>query len=369
MERRNPSPVGELLRRHRVSAALSQEALAERAGLSVRAIGDLERGVHQVPRLETVRLLADALGLDEVGRAELLAAARPHVMAPGDRERARGHPLKTREARPNNLPLQPTPFVGREDQVARVVDLLSRDDVRLLTLTGPGGVGKTRLALQVAAELLDDFADGVFFVPLAPLIDPHLVPSTIAGTLGVREEGERPLVDRLRALLGTKQVLLLVDNFEHVVEAAPIVGELLVAAQGLKVLATSRVPLRLRAEHEYPVPPLGLPRRQLALTPEQLTQYEAVRLFIERAQAVRPDFTVDNETALAVAEICRRLDGLPLAIELAAARVRILPPDAMLSRLEQRLPFLTSGPRDVPARQRTLRNTIAWSYDLLGSEE
>ena len=158
MERRNPSPVGELLRHHRIAAALSQEALAERAGLSVRAIGDLERGIHQVPRLETVRLLADALGLDEVGRAELLAAARPQVMAPGDRERARGHPLKTREARPNNLPLQPTAFVGREDQVARVVDLLSRDDVRLLTLTGPGGVGKTRLALQVAVELLDDFA-------------------------------------------------------------------------------------------------------------------------------------------------------------------------------------------------------------------
>ena len=369
MERRTPSPVGELLRHHRIAAALSQEALAERAGLSVRAIGDLERGIHQVPRLETVRLLADALRLDEVGRAELLAAARPQVMAPGDRERARGHPIKTREARPNNLPLQPTPFVGREDQVARVVDLLSRDDVRLLTLTGPGGVGKTRLGLQVAAELLDDFADGVFFVPLAPLVDPHLVPATIAGTLGVREEGERPLVDRLRELLGTKQLLLVVDNFEHVVEAAPIVGDLLVASPGLKIVATSRVPLRLRAEHAYPVPPLSLPRRHQALAPEQLTQYEAVRLFIERAQAVKPDFSVDNENAPAVAEICWRLDGLPLAIELAAARVRLLPPDAMLARLEKRLPLLTGGARDAPERQRTLRGTIAWSYDLLEPEE
>ena len=369
MERRTPAPVGELLRHHRIAAALSQEALAERAGLSVRAIGDLERGIHQVPRLETVRLLADALRLDEVGRAELLAAARPQVMAPGDRERARGHPLTTREARPNNLPLQPTPFVGREDQVARVVDLLSRDDVRLLTLTGPGGIGKTRLALQAAVDLLDDFVDGVFFVPLAPLVDPHLVPATIAGTLGVREEGERPLVDRLREILGPKQVLLLVDNFEHVVEAAPIVGDLLVASPGLKVVATSRVPLRLRAEHAYPVPPLSLPRRQLTLTPEQLSQYEAVRLFIERAQAVRPDFTVDNESSPAVAEICWKLDGLPLAIELAAARVRILPPHAMLLRLEQWLPFLTGGARDAPARQRTLRDTIAWSFDLLESEE
>ena len=369
MERRNPSPVGELLRHHRIAAALSQEALAERAGLSVRAIGDLERGIHQVPRLETVRLLADALRLDEVGRAELLAAAHPQVMAPGDRERARGHPLKTREARPHNLPPQPTPFLGREDQVARVVDLLSRDDVRLLTLTGPGGVGKTRLALQVAAELLDDFADGVFFVPLAPLTDPALVPTAIATGLGIRDEGGRPLDERLREFLATKQLLVVLDNVEHLVEAVPALGELLSTSPTVKALVTSRVPLRLRAEREYPVPSLGLPRRHPPPSLDQLTQYDAVRLFIDRAQAIAPDFAVDRDNAEAVAEICHRLDGLPLAIELAAARVRMLLPQALLARLEQRLPLLTSGARDAPERQRTLRGTIAWSHDLLRAED
>ena len=236
-------------------------------------------------------------------------------------------------------------------------------------MTGPGGTGKTRLALQAAAELLDDFADGVFFVPLAALSDPDLVPHAIAGALSVHEESDQPLVDRLKDFLAAKQVLLVLDNVEHLVDAAPVVGELLGVAPKLKVLVTSRVPLRLRAEREYPVPPLGLPRRKPPPTPEQLSQYEAVRLFIERAQAVKPDFAVDNANAPALAEICHRLDGLPLAIELAAARVRMLSPQAMLARLEQRLPMLTGGARDAPERQRTLRDTIAWSYDLLEPDE
>jgi predicted ATPase/class 3 adenylate cyclase len=278
-------------------------------------------------------------------------------------------PLRSLDARPHNLPLQPTPFLGREREVDAVVDLLKRPEVRLLTLTGPGGTGKTRLALQAAAESLEDFPDGVFFVPLAPITDPALVPSAIGSVLGIREEGERSLPDRLRDFLSAKQLLLVPDNIEHLVGAAPIVAELLGASPGLKVLVTSRVPLRLRAEHEYPVPPLGLPRRKPPPTLEQLSQYEAVRLFISRAQAIKPDFAVDNANAPAVAEICWRLDGLPLAIELAAARVRMLPPQAMLARLEQRLPLLTGGARDAPARQRTLRDTIAWSHDLLEPDE
>jgi predicted ATPase/class 3 adenylate cyclase/Tfp pilus assembly protein PilF len=278
-------------------------------------------------------------------------------------------PLKSLGSRPNNLPRQPTAFVGREAEVRQVVDLLRREEVELLTLTGPGGTGKTRLALQAAAELLEDFADGVFFVPLAPLTASDLVPSAIASALGLRDEGERPLVARLQSFLADKQLLLLLDNVEHLTDATPLVAEVLVAAPNLKVLATSRAPLRLRAEREYPVPPLGLPPRTPLLSSEQLSEYEAVRLFVARAQAVQPNFAVDTANTPAVAEICHRLDGLPLAIELAAARVRMLPPPALLARLDKRLPLLTGGARDAPERQRTLRATIAWSHDLLAPEE
>jgi predicted ATPase/class 3 adenylate cyclase len=278
-------------------------------------------------------------------------------------------PLTSLGARNTNLPRQPTPFLGRKREVDAVVERLRRHDVQLVTLSGPGGTGKTRLALQAAAELLEDFPDGVFFVPLASIVDPQLVPAAIAGALGLQEDGAAPVRDRLSSFFASKQVLLVVDNFEHLIEAAPVIGDLLRAAPRLTVLATSRAPLRLQAELEYPVPALALPRRQPPPSAEELTHYEAVQLFIARAQAVRPDFSLDDENGPAVAEICWRVDGLPLAIELAAALIRLLPPQALLARLKQRLPVLTGGARDAPARQQTLRATIAWSYDLLDAPE
>jgi hypothetical protein len=266
-------------------------------------------------------------------------------------------PLKTLDARLNNLPVQPTPLVGRQKEVAEVCGLLRREDVRLLTLTGPGGTGKTRLGLQAAAELLDEFEDGVFFVALAPIRDAELVASSIAGPLGVRESADRTLTETLKEHLRDKELLLLLDNFEQVLDAAPVVGELLSACPRLKALATSRGALRVYGEHEYAVPSLALPdpRRLLAITVEDLSQYESVRLFIERARAAKGDFEVTNDSAPAVAEICVRLDGLPLAVELAAARTKILTPQAMLSRLSNRMKLLKGGARDLPERQRTLR--------------
>jgi predicted ATPase/class 3 adenylate cyclase len=278
-------------------------------------------------------------------------------------------PLTTLDSRRTNLPAQPTALIGREREVATVGALLRRPDARLVTLTGPGGVGKTRLALQVAAELLDAFADGAYFVNLAPISDPALVAATIAQTLGVREQSGRSLLDSLQAYLRDRQMLLVLDNFEQVLQAAPGIAALLAAAPGVKILVSSRAVLHLRGEKEIVVPPLALPDPRQLPPLARLSQYAAVALFIERALDVQADFAVTNENAPAVAEICARLDGLPLAIELAAARSKLFPPAALLSRLEHRLPLLTGGPRDLPARQQTLRNTIDWSYHLLGAEE
>ncbi len=278
-------------------------------------------------------------------------------------------PLKTLDARPNNLPAQPSPFIGREKEIAGLTTLLRRQEARIVTLTGPGGTGKTRLALQAAADMFDEFEDGVYFVNLAPITDSGLVTSTIAQILGVRETADTPLVDSLKDYLRDKQMLLVLDNFEQVVSAAPLVSELVAAAPGLKVLATSRELLHLNGEYQSPVPPLALPDPKHLPPIERLTQYEAVRLFVERGLAVKPDFQVTNDNAPAVAEICVRLDGLPLAIELAAARVRLLPPQAMLARLENKLKMPTGGARDLPTRQQTLRGAIDWSYDLLDEGE
>ncbi|HEY0071834.1 MAG TPA: tetratricopeptide repeat protein [Chloroflexia bacterium] len=277
----------------------------------------------------------------------------------------------------NNLPVQPTPFIGREKEVEAACALLRREGVRLLTLTGPGGTGKTRMSVEVGTQLLLDFRHGVFFVALASITDTALVATTIAQTLGIMEAAHRPIIESIKAYLRDRQILLILDNFEQIVDAAPVVAEIMTGAAGLKVLVTSREILHLRGEHEFPVPPLSLPDTKHLPPVERLTQYEAVRLFIDRATALRPDFEVTDDNAPAVAEICSSLDGLPLAIELAAARIKILSPDAMLSRLQNhgmgagdgRLKLLVGGHRDLPARQQTLRNTIGWSYDLLNEDE
>ncbi len=270
---------------------------------------------------------------------------------------------------PPHLPIQPTPFIGREKEVDAVHHLFLREDVRLVTLTGPGGVGKTRMALHVAEQLRAHFADGVWFVSLAPISDPDLVIPTIAQTLGLWEAGERSLLEQLQVFLRERQVLLLLDNFEQVVRAAMHVANLLTICSYLKVLVTSREVLHVRAEREFPVPTLSLPDPKRLPDLVALSQYEAVALFIQRAQAARPEFQVTNANAPVVAEICVRLDGLPLAIELAATRIKLLPLQALLTRLGQRLQLLTSSARDVPAHQQTLRNTIQWSYDLLDAQE
>lgn len=270
---------------------------------------------------------------------------------------------------PNNLPVQPTPFLGREDEVAAVGELLSRSEVRLVTLTGPGGTGKTRLALQVAADVSGLFSNGVFFVNLAPLSDPALVIPTIAETLAIRESSGHSLLFRLTEELRERQILLLLDNFEQVVSAAEQVAALLTACPQLKVLVTSREVLHVRAEHEFPVLPLAVPDPHHLPALATLSHQAAVALFLQQAQAVKPDFQLTKTNARTIAELCARLDGLPLAIELAAARMKLFSPQSLLARLGSRLSVLTSTSRDVPARQQTLRNTIAWSYQLLDAPE
>ncbi|MGZ3679245.1 MAG: ATP-binding protein [Ktedonobacterales bacterium] len=277
-------------------------------------------------------------------------------------------PLKTLNRRRHNLPAQATPLIGREQEVAETRGLL-QGETRMVTLTGPGGIGKTRLGLQVAAESLDSFVDGVYFVALASLRDAGLVAPAIAQTLGLRESGGRSIEESLWAYLAEKRVLLMLDNFEQLLDAVEMVAGLLAASPGLKLIITSREALRLRGEQEYPVPPLALPEPNEAVDREAVSRCAAVALFVQRARAARPDFALTDANTGAVVEICQRLDGLPLAIELAAAHVKVLSPQAMVPRLASRLSLLTGGPRDLPARQRTLRSAIEWSYDLLAVGE
>lgn len=294
------------------------------------------------------------------GSDHLLATpSRPRASFPGP-----GHvPV-------HNLPAQLTPLIGREQEVAAVCSLLRRSEVRLVTLTGTGGIGKTRLAIQVATQVLADFPDGIFFVSLASIDEPALALSTIAQTLAVKETRVSPFSELLTAFLRDKHLLLCLDNFEHLLEASPQLTDLLTACPQLSILVTSRAVLHLQGEHVFPVPPLAVPDlKERPPTAETLPEYAAVALFLQRVQATKPTFQLTHANARAVAEICIRLEGLPLALELAVARIPLFPPQALLARLSQRLQVLTSGARDVSARQQTLRNTIAWSYYLLTEEE
>ena len=355
-------------------------------GLDINRAARIAGVAHggQVLTSESTRVLAgglaDGITLRDLGDhrlRDLRAPLRLHqVVAEG--LVAEFPPLRSLDARPNNLPTQLTNFVGRGAELAETQELLGR--TRLLTLTGSGGTGKTRLSLQLAANVAEDYPDGVFFVPLETVRDPALVASAINAAIGIAESGARPARDAIVEWLAGKRVLVVLDNFEQVLAAAPLVTELLRAAEGLRVIVSSRGALHVAGEQEYPVPGLPVPPDTARLTatelaqlpgdlrhlsPAALAQYEAVRLFVMRALAVRPDFAITNENAPAVAGICARLGGLPLAIELAAARVKLLSPDAILARLEGQLSLLAAGARDLPERQQTLRGAIAWSYDLL----
>jgi predicted ATPase/serine/threonine protein kinase len=288
------------------------------------------------------------------------------------RDRFSEKPVKPVETRPANLPVQRTGFMGRKKEVAALKELLMRHDVRLVTVTGPGGIGKTRLAVHVAGEVAEHFPGGAHFVPLSSLGDPGLIASAIVQTLGIREAGGHSALEILKKNLqdpSRAPMLLLLDNFEHLIQVAPIVADLLATAPNLKILVTSRAALHVYGEHEFPVPPLALPDSRSKSSVELLSQCPAVALFVQRAAAAKPDFELNPGNAAAVCEICARLDGLPLAIELAAARVKVLSPALMLTRLASRLQLLTGGARDLPQRQQTLRAAMDWSYDLLSAAE
>ncbi len=368
MPQGEPNSLASLVRRYRLVAGLSQEELAERSGLSARAISDIERGLSLAPRPETIRMLAEGLGLSAGERTSLIVAAHPELRAMPGESPPEEASLFGRPA--DQLPDAPAELIGREAEVAELAARVTQHATRLITLTGPGGVGKTRLALEVANRVSAAFPGGAVFVDLAPVSNPGLVASAIAQTLGVPETGGRSPERALgNALAARPPMLVVLDNFEQVIEAAQLVRVLLDAAPRLTMLVTSREALRVHGEDEFEIQPLDVPSVGVPTDVGLIAGSPAVSLFVRSASAAKHGFFLTDLEAELVAEICRRLDGLPLAIELAATRVRHFPPDVLLRHLEPRLSLLTDGARDRPARQRTMRNTIAWSYDLLDPAE
>jgi predicted ATPase/DNA-binding XRE family transcriptional regulator len=341
------------IKQRRKALDLTQADLARQVGCAVVTIQKIEEGRRR-PSKQVAELLAKYLAIPTIEQERFSSLARGEALA-----------LSV----PTNLPAPLTPLIGRAAEIATIQRYLERPDVRLTTVTGPPGVGKTRLGIQVASELRQQFSDGVWFVPLAPLGEPHLVVPTLARVLGFVEAGPQPVLERLQIGLRDKCMLLVLDNFEQVVEAAPQIAELLVACERVKVLTTSRIPLHLRGEYEVAVEPFPLPDHIASLTLDSLMEYEAIRLFVTRVQTFQPNFTLTPTNAPAIVDLCTRLDGLPLAIELAAARIRQFTPEALVAQLNRDsrypLPLLGDGPRDLPARQQTLHNAIGWSYALL----
>jgi len=357
----SPAPLAALIRTRRTSARLTQEELAEKAGISVRTISDIERGLRGSVYRDTAERLAEALEVAGPERDDFISVARGRVETYGSGLRRRPRDMPPRW---NRVPVPPTPLIGREREMEMLLGTFREGSTRSISLTGPGGVGKTRLAVEAAVAAQDIYRDGVFFVPLGSCEDSARVVPLIAKALGMAEPEARTVPD-VSTHLGAATILLVLDTFEHVLGAAAAMAELLSSCERLTLLVTSREPLRIRGEHVVALPPLKLPPEGST----DLSSWAASRLLLERARAAKADLAIDEESSALLGDICRRLDGLPLAIELAASRVRHLPLVKLREQLDARLSVLTHGGADLPRRQRTMRGAIGWSYDLLDSGE